>query len=233
MFSQIFWILISVVELQYTDRIWEVLWVWHFVDQRQKTKSLDIPGVINSITKIRRLLCKLCKYETQPLRSYLRNEIFNDVDIFNYHQASELTPKWDQCYYRISAGSGGHFCITSDFIEHVCVSCVWKSETTENNERHFQNHQTDKLTGPFKTGLFFDSGQNLTISWWTFFPYLFPYPNITFDVSFKKMSWNYTIGMEMLWEKKYHNCELFNLNLFICFSSLNYIVPEIYWAGRI
>lgn len=130
----------------------------------RKKQNLDNPGVINSITGIRWLLYKLCKYETQPLRSYLRNEIFNDVDIFNYHQASELTPKWDKCYYRISADSGGHFYTTSDFIEHVCVSYVRKSETKENKERNFQSLQTDKLIGLFKTDLFFDSGQNLTIS---------------------------------------------------------------------
>lgn len=111
----------------------------------EKPKSLAISGVINSVTEMRWLLCKLCKYETQPLLSYLRNEIFNDVDIFNYHQASELTPKWDQCYHRISTDSGGHFCITSDFIEQVCASCVGKSETMDNKEIDCQSHQTDKL----------------------------------------------------------------------------------------
>jgi len=71
---------------------------------------------------------------TQLFHSYLRNEIFNDVDIFNYHQASELTPKWDQSYYRISADSGGHLCITSDFIATIYVSCIWKAEKMDNND---------------------------------------------------------------------------------------------------
>lgn len=61
------------------------------------------------------------------------------------------------------------------------------------------------MNGCCEIGLFFDSGQNLTILWWMLFPYLFPYPKITYNVSFKQIPPNYTIMMEMLWEQKYHD----------------------------
>lgn len=108
--------------------------------RKEKTKSSDIPVVINSITKIRRLLCKLCKYETQPLLSYTRNEIFNDVDIFNYHQSSELTPKWDQHYYRISADSGGHF------ESHQTLSNMYVSAVFENLKQWILKREIFKVT---------------------------------------------------------------------------------------
>lgn len=105
---------------------------------KKKSKSLDIPGVINSINKIRWLLCKLCKYASQTSQSYLRNEICNDVDIFNYHWASVLTPELDQCYYRIS-DSGGHLCIVSGSIVAISARCTWKADLSSLIKRCREN----------------------------------------------------------------------------------------------